>query len=106
MYPVSSFSNDVDDKDPTLRKDKKAPKKKPEQQAPAQQAPVPEQPAMDLYAVPEGYDQAYAQYQQAMEMPVDDGYGYAPDQYSAEQQYYDPNGYNAGQGGNDNGYVE
>lgn len=101
MYPVSSFSNDVDDKDPTLRKEKKASPKKPAQgQAPAQQAPVPEpQPqAADLYAVPEGYDQAYEQYMKAMEAPVDDGYG---DPYTDDGQYYDPN-----QGGYDNGYVE
>ena len=110
MYPASSFSNDVDDKDPTLRKDKKAPKKKPVDQAPVQDVPAPDTQAVDLYAVPEGYDQAYAQYQQAMEMPVDDGYDYSAGQYASDPygdgQYYDPNGYNSQQGGNGNGYVE
>lgn len=102
MYPVSSFSNDVDDKDPTLRKEKKVAKKKPEAPVAAPQTTAPDTQAVDLYAVPEGYDQAYAQYQQAMEAPIEDDYGYADN----GQQYYDPNGYNAGQGGNDNGYVE
>ena len=100
MYPISSFSNDVDDKDPTLRKDKKNIKKKPAAAAPAPQTnAAPEPPMPDLYAVPEGYEQALGQYQQALEQPMPDDYGYGADPMNGA--YYDPY-----QGGNDNGYVE
>ena len=100
MYPVSSFSNDVDDKDPTLRKDKKNIKKKSAASSAAPQtesAPAPSMP--DLYAVPEGYEEALGQYQQALEQPMPDDYGYEADPNGGA--YYDPY-----QGGNDNGYVE
>ena len=120
MYPLSSFANDVDDKDPTLKKERK-PSKKTKTPAPkaqpqdAQQA-LSQQPQQDLYAVPQGYDEAYAQYQQAMSEEV-------PSDYYGDQQYADPNAnygydqyngqnYNGGydmngqQGGDGNGYVE
>ncbi len=95
IYPMSSFSNDVDDKDPTLRKKRKsAPKPKP---APETTVPaVPEQ-----NAVPEQY-------------PVEQYVDPVPASPSVDQDTYyaDPNAYypemNNGyyQGGNDNGYVE
>ena len=34
------------------------------------QQALPQQPQQDLYAVPQGYDEAYAQYQQAMSEEV------------------------------------
>lgn len=130
MYPVSSFSNDVDDKDPTLKKEKKTSKKVKVQPSEAQadaynnaQLPM----GQDLYAVPEGYDEAYAQYQQAMSSDMQNEYydTSVPDQqytdtnaYSdpyAQQDYgqygsdpYGQNGYdvNGQQGGDNNGYVE
>lgn len=101
IYPVSSFSNDVDDKDPTAHKAKKKDHKEKanaEQAQPQPQAPVAEQQMPDLYAVPEGYDEAYASYQAAMQMPVDDI-------YADPQQYIDNNVYPE-QGGDYNGYVE
>ncbi|MCQ2503935.1 MAG: MFS transporter [Saccharofermentans sp.] len=101
IYPVSSFSNDVDDKDPTAHKAKKKDRKEKanaEQAQPQPQAPVAEQQMPDLYAVPEGYDEAYASYQAAMQMPVDDI-------YADPQQYIDNNVYPE-QGGDYNGYVE
>ncbi len=101
IYPVSSFSNDVDDKDPTAHKAKKKDHKEKanaEQAQPQAQAPVAEQQMPDLYAVPEGYDEAYASYQAAMQMPVDDI-------YADPQQYIDNNVYPE-QGGDYNGYVE
>lgn len=101
IYPVSSFSNDVDDKDPTAHKAKKKDHKEKanaEQAQPQAQAPVAEQQMPDLYAVPEGYDEAYASYQAAMQLPVDDI-------YADPQQYIDNNVYPE-QGGDYNGYVE
>lgn len=101
IYPVSSFSNDVDDKDPTAHKAKKKDRKEKaneEQAQPSPQAPVAEQQMPDLYAVPEGYDEAYASYQAAMQMPVDDI-------YADPQQYIDNNVYPE-LGGDYNGYVE
>lgn len=101
IYPVSSFSNDVDDKDPTAHKAKKKDRKEKaneEQAQPQPQAPVAEQQMPDLYAVPEGYDEAYASYQAAMQMPVDDI-------YADPQKYIDNNVYPE-QGGDYNGYVE
>ena len=101
IYPVSSFSNDVDDKDPTAHKAKKKDRKEKaneEQAQPQPQAPVAEQQMPDLYAVPEGYDEAYASYQAAMQMPVDDI-------YADPKQYIDNNVYPE-QGGDYNGYVE
>ncbi|MBR6484734.1 MAG: MFS transporter [Clostridiales bacterium] len=118
LYPMSAFANDVDDKDPTLKKEKKGKKKK-EKEVPAQQqdpapsaAPqMPYDPASDpiaqayameasadAYQAPAPYDpiaQAYAMEQ------GNTGYYENPDAYYQDpsQQSYDPNMYQDPNGG-------
>ncbi len=134
IYPLSPYANEVDDKKVKTKKSKNKSDSKDafnnvqaanEANAEAEAAPVvPEAPAIDLYAMPEGYEQAVASYQSSL---ADDAiYGADPNYYANpnmtnyENQpytndvygYQDPNGYvdNPGydpnNGGDFNGYVE
>lgn len=142
IYPLSPYANEVDDKKIKTKKSKKAEKKvaaydsfsnSVNESAPATTEQVaPAQPAVDLYAMPEGYEQAVSNYYQASvyednnvadQYVYDQNYGqnYVQTQYDPNlyDQYIDPNAaydpYNYGEnapsadmnnGGDYNGYVE
>ncbi len=113
IYPMSSFSNDVDDKDPTLRKRKKRPVA--EAEKPSSDVLLSsEQPSNEQYTNEVVQDVPVNGAEQLM----DDIMNNMPENYSSDQgyyqqgsewnngmnSYYDNNGYY--QGGDDNGSVE
>ena len=102
LYPMSSFANDVDDKDPTLKKEPRKSKKKK-----AKAEAVPAAPVADPYYDPANDPIAQAYMMEQQQVPY----------YDPNTPYYDPNGaeqmpypdqdaYYDGQGGYYDGPVE
>ncbi len=103
IYPLSPYANEVDDKKVKVKKNKKGKKDtsydafnssvNANEEATTETAPVSNEPVVDLYAVPEGYEQALNSYQDALSQG-DEYYGnQAPSEYADNQAYINPNGY-------------
>ena len=84
LYPMSSFANDVDDKDPTLKKEPRKSKKKKAKAEAVPAAPVPAEPApvADPYYDPANDPIAQAYMMEQQQVPY----------YDPNTPYYDPNG--------------